>query len=128
MPDNNANNLTEFEIDLSYLSDVAGGSSEFMIEMIDMFLDQTPEYFEEIDQSINDLDWSNVATLAHKIKPTLAFMGVDFARIEMAELERKAKNLDSVETIRPMFDNLMNLSKILYIKLEEAKKRLLTEG
>lgn len=118
----------DLQIDLSYLNEVAGGSSEFMVEMIDMFLDQTPDYFTQIDQSINEGNWSKVADIAHKIKPTLTFMGVDFAKNDMAEIERKAKNLDSVEEIRPAFNQLKSLSVVLYRKLEEEKLKLQNEG
>ena len=44
------NNSADFNLDLSYLQDVANGSNEFMIEMIQLFLDQTPGYFEQLDQ------------------------------------------------------------------------------
>ena len=45
----------DFNLDLSYLQDVANGSNEFMIEMMEMFLKQTPGYFEQLDQLIKDL-------------------------------------------------------------------------
>lgn len=128
MSENKTNYPEDLQLDLSYLNEVAGGSSEFMVEMIDMFLDQTPDYFTQIDQSINDGDWSKVANIAHKIKPTLSFMGVDFAKNDMAEIERKAKNLDVVEEIRPAFDQLKSLSIVLYRKLEEEKIKLQNEG
>ena len=43
------NNSADFNLDLSYLQDVANGSNEFMIQMIDLFLNQTPGYFEQLD-------------------------------------------------------------------------------
>ena len=128
MSENNTNYPEDLQIDLTYLNDVAGGSSEFMVEMIDMFLDQTPDYFTQIDQSINQGDWSKVADIAHKIKPTLSFMGVDFAKNDMAEIERKARNLDAVEEIRPAFNKLKSLSVVLYRKLDEEKIKLQNEG
>lgn len=128
MSENNTNYPEDLQIDLSYLNEVAGGSSEFMVEMIDMFLDQTPDYFTQIDLSINEGDWSKVADIAHKIKPTLSFMGVDFAKNDMAEIERKARNLDVVEEIRPAFNQLKSLSIVLYRKLEEEKIKLQNEG
>lgn len=128
MSEHISNYSEDLQIDLSYLNEVAGGSSEFMIEMIDMFLDQTPDYFTQIDQSINEGDWFKVADIAHKIKPTFSFMGVDFAKNEMAEIERKAKNMDVVEEIRPAFNQLKSLSVVLYRKLEEEKLKLQNES
>ena len=113
-----------FKVDLSYLKDVASGSDECMIDMIDLFLDQTPAYFEQIEQFIIEGNWSKVADIAHKIKPTLAFMGVDSARESMAEIEQNARNLVNLETIPPAFQALKEMSVQLYKQLEEVKASL----
>lgn len=115
---------TEFNLDLSYLKDVSSGSNEFMIEMIDLFLAQTPEYFENLAQFIKDENWVKVGELAHKIKPTLAFMGADAAKETMAEIENKARNLINTETISTSFKELHEFSAILFTKLKEFRKEL----
>ena len=122
------NKRSVFTIDLSYLKDVASGSSEFMIEMIGLFLAQTPSYFEQLHQHIQDENWSGAADIAHKIKPTLAFMGVESARISMAEIEQNARNLVNLNTIPEAFNKLNDLSKELFVKLEEVKKELEQAG
>lgn len=113
-----------FKVDLSYLKDVASGSDEFMIDMIDLFLDQTPAYFEQMEQFISEENWSKVADIAHKIKPTLAFMGVDSARESMAGIEQNARNLVNLEAISPAFQILKEMSVQLYKQLEEVKASL----
>lgn len=113
-----------FKLDLSYLKDVASGSTEFMIDMIDLFLDQTPTYFEQLEQFIIEENWPKVAEIAHKIKPTLAFMGVDSARESMAEIEQNARNLINLETISPAFQILKEMSLQLYNQLREVKASL----
>ncbi len=113
-----------FKVDLSYLKDVASGSDEFMIDMIDLFLDQTPAYFEQLEQFISEENWSKVADIAHKIKPTLAFMGVDSARESMAGIEQNARNLVNLEAISPAFQILKEMSVQLYKQLEEVKASL----
>ena len=95
-----------FEIDMSYLSDIAGGSEEFMIEMIDIFIEQTPLYFEQLEEAVKSSDWKSVGDVAHKIKPTLAFMGIEEAKDIMAEIERKARTNDNVSEIPEMFTNI----------------------
>jgi len=105
---------TGFKVDLSYLKDVASGSDEFMVDMIDLFLDQTPGYFEQLEQFISEESWTKVADIAHKIKPTLAFMGVDSARESMAEIEQNARNVRNLETISPAFQVLKDMTVQLY--------------
>lgn len=123
-----SNKRNVFTIDLSYLKDVASGSNEFMIEMIEIFLAQTPSYFEQLQQHILDENWSGTADIAHKIKPTLAFMGVESARVSMAEIEQNARNLVNLESIPEAFNLLNDLSKELFVKLEEVKKELEQAG
>jgi HPt (histidine-containing phosphotransfer) domain-containing protein len=118
------NNSADFNLDLSYLQDVANGSNEFMIEMIQLFLDQTPGYFEQLDQLIKDLNWPLVAEISHKIKPTLTFMGIESARANMAEIEQNARNLENLDTIPPAFKLLKEMSVELFLKLAQIKSDL----
>ena len=117
-------NKAGFKIDLSYLKDVASGSDEFMIDMIDLFLDQTPNYFEQMEQHIQEGNWSKVADIAHKIKPTFAFMGVDSAKESMAEIEQNARNNSDIETILPAFKVLKEMTTNLYAELIRVKTGL----
>ncbi len=118
------NNSADFNLDLSYLQDVANGSNEFMIQMIDLFLNQTPGYFEQLDQLIKDLNWPAVADISHKIKPTLTFMGIESASASMAEIEQNSRNLKNLETIPPAFKLLKDMSVELFIKLAQIKSDL----
>ena len=124
MPENFLQHDSEFKIDLSYLRDVSSGSNEFMVEMIELFLDQTPAYFEQLSQFIAEENWPKVAEIAHKIKPTLSFMGADAAKEKMAEIETNARNLSNTDSIAPVFKSLHRFSGELFLKLTEAKKDL----
>ena len=114
----------DFNLDLSYLQDVANGSNEFMIEMMEMFLKQTPGYFEQLDQLIKDENWPVVADISHKIKPSLTFMGIESARVSLDEIEHNARNLKNLETITPAFKILKEMSVQLFIKLDQVKSDL----
>jgi len=118
------NNSADFNLDLSCLQNVVSGSNEFMIEMIELFLTQTPAYFDQLDQLIKDEKWSAVADIAHKIKPTLAYMGIEAARGSMAEIEQNARNLKNLETVPPAFKLLKDMSMELFIKLAQIKSDL----
>ncbi|WP_423146340.1 Hpt domain-containing protein [Rubrolithibacter danxiaensis] len=115
------NNSQEIEIDLSYLNEIACGSVEFMIDMINIFLEQTPLYMEQLIAAVNQQDWKTVGDVAHKIKPTLAFMGVNSAKDTMAEIERKARALSSLETIAEEVEGIGAVISNLYSRLEQTK-------
>ena len=112
------------KVDLSYLEDIAGGSNEFIIEMIDMFLEQTPGYCLQIKQSIIEKDWKKVSDLAHKVKPTLAFMGSNAAKETMAGIEMDSRNLVNLDTIGETFDTLHIDCLQLFEDLKIAREAL----
>lgn len=118
------NKPSVMDLDLTYLRDVASGSAEFMVEMIDIFLDQTPDYFEKLDAAVKAKDWKTVADVSHKIKPTLVFMGVDISKYDIGAIERKARDLVDLDQIEPQFNNLKAMGADLFSRLEEIKKEL----
>lgn len=117
-------NNEDLVLDLSYLQGISNGSTEFMIDIIDLFLSQMPDYFEQLDQLITVENWENAAEIAHKIKPSLTFMGVRSAMESMAEIERNARNLENLDTIPSSFKILKEMSVELFVKLAAIKSEL----
>lgn len=111
-------------VDLSYLKEVSSDNNEFMIEMIDMFQAQTPGYVDALSTAIAEKNWTKIAEMAHKIKPTLSFMGVEVAKEEMATIETRARNQEDYEGIVTDFENMKDVLEVIYEKLEEKKKEL----
>lgn len=115
-------------IDLSYLKEVSNDNNEFMIDMIDIFQAQTPGYVESLAAAIAEKNWPKIAEMAHKIKPTLSFMGIEAAKEEMALIETKARNQEDYESIVSDFENMKEVFEVIYLKLEEKKKELQSEN
>src|SRR5690606_116196 len=111
-----------------YLNEVSSGNSEFIIEMIDIFMEQTPAYIKQLTEAINTKDWTQIAQVAHKIKPTLAFMRIDSTRDIMAQIEHDARNQENYENIVFNFTQSSDVFSSVYSKLEETKKELLQKG
>ncbi|MRX46010.1 Hpt domain-containing protein [Pedobacter puniceum] len=114
-------------IDLSYLREVASENIEFMVEMIDIFLDQTPGYLSNLSDAIENKNWQKIAESAHKIKPTLGFMGIESARETMAEIELNARKQEDFENIVLKYNQMQEVFKTIFIKLEEKKQELLAQ-
>ncbi len=115
---------TEPEINLAYLKDVADGSQEFMVEMIDIFLHQTPGYLAQLETSIEKKDWSSVAEIAHKVRPTFTFIGVDQLTQIMASIEQKARTGEDLAVISKTFNEVKPLLTRVFEKLAEMRKEL----
>jgi HPt (histidine-containing phosphotransfer) domain-containing protein len=79
------------DLDLSFLKEIADGSTEFIIESIDMFLEHTPEMLQTIATAISDKDWTLTYQTAHKLKPNLGFFGMPVSQALIQEVEIMAK-------------------------------------
>ena len=109
------------DLDLSFLYDIADGSNEFIIESIDMFMNQTPELLQAITTAIADKNWIVASQAAHKLKPNLGFFGMPVSQATIQEVEIAAKaDTPNAEFIQSKFnevkallyDNLISLTKI----------------
>nr|WP_294794862.1 Hpt domain-containing protein [uncultured Mucilaginibacter sp.] len=80
------------DLDLTLLLEIADGSSEFIVDSIEMFLQQTPESLQQIDDAINAQDWPTAASAAHKLKSTLGFFGMLNSQALIQEIELSCKS------------------------------------
>ena len=108
-------------LDLSYLKEMSGDSAEFIIEMIDLFKSQTPLYIEELQQAIDAEDWTRVAGVAHKIKPTFVYVGREDAKAHMQMIEDNAGSKQNLEALPEAYAEIVAFTTVLYKQLDEAK-------
>jgi HPt (histidine-containing phosphotransfer) domain-containing protein len=83
--------LPEQDLDLTFLYEIADGSTEFIGESIDMFLEHTPELLKTITAAIDAQDWPVAAGAAHKLKPNCGFFGMPQSQAMIQEVELMAK-------------------------------------
>ena len=121
MIDLEKNNLP---LDLSYLKDMSGDSAEFMIEMIDMFKQQTPMYMADLEQAVKEGDWAKASGFAHKIKPTFVYVGREDAKEHMQMIEHHARDLKDVDQIPGQFAEINAFVQHLYTQLDQARAEL----
>ena len=113
------------DFDLSFLYEIADGSNEFLVDSIDMFLQQTPELIKTIDTAIAAGDWSTAGGAAHKLKPNLGFFGMVNSQATMQEIELLCKaggqDLSAINTKFGQIKSTVsaNLVKLAQIKAEK---------
>ncbi len=109
------------DLDLSFLLDIADGSNEFIVESIQMFMQQTPELLQMIATGIAAGDWTTVSSASHKLKPNLGFFGMPISQATIQEVEIMAKGgAQDPELLKQKFsevqaileENLISLAKI----------------
>lgn len=79
------------DLDLSLLNEIADGSDEFIVDTIDMFMQQTPGILQEIETGLAANDLSTAAAAAHKLKATLGFFGMLNTQALIQQIESGCK-------------------------------------
>ncbi len=113
------------DLDLSLLNEIADGSNEFIVDSIDMFMQQTPESLQQVEDAMNARDWPTAGSAAHKMKSTLGFFGmlISQALIQQVELSCKSGAPDEAETwekVKQVKANIAENTRALLKFKEEA--------
>jgi len=108
---------------MDYLQDLAGGNTQLIKEIIQLFVQQTPPDMALLVSHIDQEDWEQAYKQAHHIKPTLAYVGANGMRSELQEIETLAKNQQELNSIPARLEALNQKLEILY---EELKAYLQT--
>lgn len=98
------------DLDLTFLHEIADGSNEFIIESIDMLLQQAPELLQNIEDAVKAQDWVAAAAAAHKLKPSMGFFGMLHSQELLQEIEQFCKaGGQEPETINAKFSQAQEL-------------------
>jgi len=91
--------FSNLDLDLTLLNEIADGSDEFIVESIDMFLQQAPTSLQDIANGFEKSDWQTAGAAAHKLKATLGFFGMlnSQALLNQIELSCKTGSPDAEE-------------------------------
>jgi len=85
------------KIDLTYLKNMSDGDNGLIKEMIDIFIEQVPEFISEMKSAIKNDDSKALAAVAHKAKSSVAVIGITelaefFKKLEIIALNNERKN------------------------------------
>ncbi len=85
-------------INLSYLEGIAEGDKDIIKELIEIFIEQIPEFTDGFEESMLHEDWVKVAAIAHKAKSSVMSMGMEeLGSIDLKNMELLAKQLRIIE-------------------------------
>lgn len=101
-------NHTEVEMaeqqytDLSYLNQISGGDEIIIKKTVEKFLETTPEMLDSMDSQLAEGDLDQLGKTAHKLKSSVAFMGIEAIRETILEIERIVKTHDEEDKLAPL--------------------------
>lgn len=73
--------------------------SEFIKDMISLFLEHIPKTTAELEKANNENNWKKVYFYAHKIKPSIDLFNLNPLKNFIRQLEQKAENELETDTI-----------------------------
>ena len=109
---------------LDYLYEMGGEDVSFIIEMIDLFLAQSDEVINEINQQVQNKDIEGLKRTLHKLKSTAnLFQITDLIEVILA-FELNNKEPQNEDTLSVMMNEIIEILLTAKKQLGEEKTKL----
>jgi len=114
-------------IDLTYLKERTKSNPLLMLEMIELYLQQTPLLIDKMKQGFYNSDWSTLYSAVHKLLPSFSIVGINVAFEKMAQKIQddafKHENRDELERLILQVNNVCKKACMeLQAECNELKK------
>ena len=106
--------------DLSYLSQIFQGNTAMINSIIELFLQQVPEYIGEMEDCITLKNFQALHPLAHKAKSSIAMLGLKKMEKIILEIEYKSKHQINMEQLPELVAALREQSDLVYGQLHSV--------
>jgi HPt (histidine-containing phosphotransfer) domain-containing protein len=93
---------------LSKVYALSDNDSEFVNEILSLFVTEVPEDLLQIKEGIKKKDHKHAYAYAHKIKPTLDLLGLNVAFEEILQVEAWTKTEGKKKDIKDTFKSVKN--------------------
>lgn len=110
--------------DLAYLKDIAGGDASLIQRAVGKFLESTPDTMREMEVALEARSYLEVSKLAHKLKSSVATMGMNAAREVMFSIEQTGKGTGNFDTLPSLVAQAKGMLERGYKELTEALRAL----
>lgn len=111
-------------IDLSYLEQVCSGNKALVTKMIDLFIQQTPLQMAQMWEHATAGDWHKFFTVAHKVKSSLAMMGVRSLESSMENLEEYSKHKIKLDAVPDLLKHVESTCNHILKEIENSYRTL----
>ena len=110
--------------DLTYLISVCGDDTYFKKEMIETFLKNTSPLISEMKDNLKAYEWKIIGDIAHKMKPSFTFMGIDAAKDLILMLEKNGRQEEYTSEIPELVSRLDNICAKAFEELLDEMSNL----
>jgi len=110
-------------INTEYLETVAGGDTDLMKELIDMFREQVEEVHSGMESLLAENDYASLGLLAHKAKSSVAIMGMEDLAAMLKTFELQAKEGLNSEKYRSYINRFSTEARAAVAELDDMISR-----
>lgn len=112
-------------IDLTYLNNRTKSNPSLMMEMISLYLEQTPPMVSAMKESFQNKDWSTMKAAVHKIIPSFSIMGISpHFEIIAKKIQECASNQVQTDETHDMLVQLENICLQACEELQEEFNKI----
>ena len=114
--------------DLSFLWESGHQDKNFVILMVKGFLEHTPDSLAKITAHLKDKSWDRVHGIAHKMKPSIDFMGIKILKEDIRNIEKYSdmREVDEAK-VTALVQRLNDICESAMQQLREELSRLSEE-
>ncbi len=98
-------------IDLSYLEDITGGDRAVILEMLDLFIRDIPIQIQKIHNHYQSSEMIEMGKEAHKVKPTLQYIGLSNMFEDIKAIEQIVKTGENKASLEEIISRLQSATE-----------------
>lgn len=107
-------------INLDYMDMMSDGDADMKKVMLEMLFEEIPLEIQKMREVYNAADWSGLASVSHKMKSTLSFVGNDAMTNANKELETIGKTKEGTERADSLIEVLEKTSAPVLTELKKV--------
>ena len=111
-------------INLEYLRETTVDNPKLIKEIISIFLNQTPGFLLRLDEAVNSKNWAEVKAVAHKMKPTVNYVGVLSIENIIKNIEDFSEQRINLDEIPTLLSELKNVCERAFIELKKELENI----
>lgn len=112
-------------INLDFLTEISDGNEAFFNDFIHLFLKNAPLSITDMEQAFKNKEWETLRQAAHKIKPSLNYVGLKEISKAAARVEEFAKKMMQLDEIPALLNVIRTTCEMAY---EELRQELAKSG
>lgn len=116
------NNEKFYDLDLLY--NITKNQKSAIVKMIQVFVDKAKTELFQLEEYTSQSQWEKVSSIAHKMKPSLAYLSMKQVEEIVQQIYYLSKNSEQTERIPKLVANAKSLLEFIITQLSEEIKKI----